>query len=76
MKINSITNEQLLDDLHESEADIKICRFALASGISKHKDGLPVQERLDRNIEIANVIRQELEKRKVCYVVTAEQKSH
>lgn len=39
--------------------------------IPNHPDLVPTSD-----IEIANVIRQELEKRKVCYVVTAEQKSH
>lgn len=75
MEIKSISTEKLLKDLDESRADIKICSFALAIGITKHKDGFPVKERLDRNIEIVNTINKELEKRKVGDGISAEQKS-
>jgi hypothetical protein len=61
--IAAISLEQLLTDRAESEADIRTCHFALACGVTHHKDGLPVQERIDGNQRIIAVIDAELERR-------------
>jgi hypothetical protein len=61
--IDEMSEMELRDDRAASEADIRVCHMALACGVTHHKDGLPVQERLDTNKRIIEIIDAELAKR-------------
>ena len=62
--IRKIPTAELLEDRRASEADIMVCQTALAAGITQHRDGLPVQQRLDANRKIVAAIDAELARRK------------
>lgn len=61
--ISNIPTIELLDDKAASEADLKICEYALAMGVTHHSDGYPVQERWDVNRKIIMRINAELNRR-------------
>jgi hypothetical protein len=58
-----IPDEELERDRQESIADIAVCERALAIGYHTHRDGLPVQERLDGNRKIITKIEAEQQRR-------------
>lgn len=61
--IKTIPTAELLADKLDSEKDIELCRKAIDYGILFHKDGLPVQERIDVNYAIIEKISAELKTR-------------
>lgn len=61
--ITIVPDGELRYDLAETEQDIEICLFALASGMTHHKDGFPVRERLEINQKIAAKIKDEMVQR-------------
>lgn len=67
MNIFTIPDEELERDRKDSIADIDICRAALSIGYHTHRDGLPVQERIDGNQKIIAKIEAERARRKVIY---------
>jgi hypothetical protein len=62
MNITTIPTNELLDDLADSQSDIKVCQLALTHRIETYSGGL-VQERLDKNRHFVKVITAELERR-------------
>jgi hypothetical protein len=63
-RIYDFSEAEILADRAASEEDIKICQIALELGITHHKDGLAVKERLDVNRRIIIKIDAELKCRK------------
>lgn len=61
--IHAIPEAELRHDLAESLQGILVCSLALQSGVTHHKDGLSVSERLDAERSIVAIIRAELERR-------------
>lgn len=61
--ITTIPGDELLRDRQESERDIPICEDALSIGVTTHKDGSSVQERIDVNKRIIVKIDAELLRR-------------
>ena len=62
--ITTIPYDELIKDRQESELDIPICEAALKIGVTTHKDGTSVQERIDVNKLIIVKIDLELERRR------------
>jgi len=62
MDITTIPTRELLDDLADSQADIKVCQLALVHRIEAYSGG-SVQERLDKNRHFVKVITAELARR-------------
>jgi hypothetical protein len=58
--ITEIPLDELLADRDASVQDIRICNLALASGVTHHRDGFPVKERIDGNERIISKINAEL----------------
>lgn len=63
MSIDCIPVSELMEDLRESVTDIDICQVALAVGITHHRDGMPVQDRIEGNDRIIKIITAELQRR-------------
>ena len=63
MLIAAIPTAELRADLAESIEDIAICEQALRIGITHHRDGLPVQDRIQGNRRIIAKIKAELNRR-------------
>ena len=63
--LKEIPTQELVDDLGEVEADISLCRLALAVGVTTYSEGKPVAERLENNLWMKKVITEELELRGV-----------
>lgn len=61
--IHTIPLPELLIDKAESEADMVICDKCLALGITHHKDGYSVAERIASNQKIIAAIDAEIERR-------------
>lgn len=59
-KFSHIPEQQLRSDLADAEADINICRAALAIGITQHRDGFLIEDRIKGNEHQIKVIKQEL----------------
>jgi hypothetical protein len=66
--ITTIPTEELVSDLRDSIADIKICEFALSRGVTEY-NGKSVQYRIEQNQYFVKVITDELERRQVVYVL-------
>jgi hypothetical protein len=56
---------ELLEDREASINDIAVCSVALSCGVTEHRDGTSVQERLDINERILEAINDELSRRGV-----------
>lgn len=65
MNISGLSLEEMSDDREASIIDIAVCRAALAAGVTHHKDGYPVEERIAVNERIIAAIDAERERRKV-----------
>jgi hypothetical protein len=63
MDVKDILLSELFQDRAETIADIAICKRALAYGVVKHRDGYPVEDRLNVNGEILIAIDRELSRR-------------
>lgn len=63
MNINGIPIEELEADRAASLSDIDVCSRAMAMGITKHRDGMSVQSRIDGNRAIIDKIDAELVRR-------------
>ena len=61
--ITEIPTDEMIRDRDESEADIKICQTVLACGVTHHRDGLPVRDRINSNRQIIKRIDAELARR-------------
>ena len=59
----TVPTEELAGDLQACHDDIAVCEACLKAGVTHHKDGFPVQERIDTNRKIADLITAELERR-------------
>lgn len=63
MPISEIPTGELIDDLAETEGDIKVCELALLHGIEKYGTGKSVTYRLNTNRMIRDQIAAELQRR-------------
>lgn len=63
MKISEIPLDQLIEDREGAIQSVRICRLALAQGVTQHKDGLSVQYRLDVDSKIIGLIEEEMVRR-------------
>jgi len=61
--IESLPTSELIADLAASITDIELCRVCARLGVTHHKDGLPLVERIRSNGEIIGVIGRELQRR-------------
>lgn len=61
--LSNIPEAELRTDLAASLQGILVCSMALGSGVTHHKDGLSVSERLEGERKIVATIRAELERR-------------
>jgi len=62
--LTTMPESELRDDLKACRDDIIICSRCILFGITHHRDGFPVQERLETNQKIANLIEGELRRRR------------
>lgn len=62
--IAAIPLDEMLRDRADAFADIVICQKALCLGITAHRDGYPVEERLRVNEKIVERIDAEIARRK------------
>lgn len=67
MDIATIPTTELRVDLHESIDDVIICEAAMRLGITNHRDGFPVADRLQTNRRIIARIEAELARRGVSH---------
>ena len=63
MNVEDILIEDLREDLRASLDDIALCERCLALGVTHHRDGFPVEERLKVNSQIVEKILMELRRR-------------
>ena len=60
--MTKFTTDELHEDLRASNADILLCKLALAGGVTAYSGG-KVSERLEANIAIKAMIKAELTRR-------------
>lgn len=66
--LSDIPDEELIQDLAETQEDIVLCEFAIAHGVETYnEDNSSVLERLNMNKAMEIIIKEELERRGVNY---------